>query len=35
MIIEYACQDLGGRPLNHLHSMYRNPENEYGAAFVR
>jgi hypothetical protein len=30
LIIEYACQDLGGDPLNHLHSMYRDPTNEYG-----
>lgn len=30
LIIEYACQDLGGDPLNHLHSVYRNPQNEYG-----
>jgi len=32
LIVEYACQDLGGKPLDHLHSMYRNPLNEYGAA---
>ena len=30
LIIEYACQDLGGDPLDHLHSVYRNPTNEYG-----
>ena len=30
LIIEYACQDLGGDPLQHLHGMYRNPTNEYG-----
>ena len=30
LIVEYACQDLGGDPLNHLHSMYRDPTNEYG-----
>ncbi len=30
LIIEYACQNLGGNPLAHLHSMYRNPKNEYG-----
>ncbi|MEM7309625.1 MAG: DUF3500 domain-containing protein [Planctomycetota bacterium] len=33
VIIEYACQDLGGDPLQHLHSMYRDPSNEYGAGF--
>ena len=30
LIIEYACQSLGGNPLAHLHTMYRNPKNEYG-----
>ena len=30
LIIEYACQDLGGKPLQHLHSIYRDPTNEYG-----
>jgi hypothetical protein len=30
VMIEYACQDLGGDPLNHLHSMYRDPTNDYG-----
>lgn len=34
LLIEYACQDLGGDPLNHLHAMYRNPRNEYGAGFA-
>ena len=30
LIIEYACQDLGGDPQQHLHTMYRDPKNEYG-----
>jgi hypothetical protein len=30
LIIEYSCQDLGGDPLNHIHSIYRDPTNEYG-----
>jgi hypothetical protein len=30
LVIEYACQDLDGNPLDHLHSNYRNPRNEYG-----
>jgi len=30
LIIEYACQNLGGNPLDHLHTMYRDPTNEYG-----
>ena len=29
LIIEYACQSLGGDPQQHLHTMYRNPKNEY------
>ena len=32
VLIEYACQDLGGDPLDHLHAMVRNPANEYGVA---
>jgi len=34
VLIEFACQDLGGDPLNHLHTMYRNPRNEYGMGFA-
>lgn len=30
LIIEYACQPVGGDPLNHIHAMYRDPTNEYG-----
>ena len=30
LVIEYACQSLGGNPIDHLHSMYRNPANDYG-----
>ena len=30
LVIEYACQGMGGNPLDHLHSVYRNPKNEYG-----
>ena len=33
LLIEYACQNLGGNPLDHLHSMFRDPTNEYGAGF--
>jgi len=34
LIVEYACQDLGGDPLDHLHSMYRDPTNEYGKKLI-
>jgi hypothetical protein len=32
LIIEFACQGRGDRPLDHLHSMYRDPTHEYGQA---
>ncbi|MGI9457982.1 MAG: DUF3500 domain-containing protein, partial [Aeoliella sp.] len=35
LIIEYACQDLGGNPVDHLHTMYRDPTNEYGKQLVK
>ncbi len=31
VIIEYAPQKLGGDPTNHIHTIYRDPTNEYGA----
>ena len=34
MIIEFALQDLGGDPMNHVHTQYRNPNNDYGKAFA-
>jgi len=30
LVIEYAPQNLGGIPANHIHSMYRDPTNDYG-----
>ncbi len=33
LLLEFACQDIGGKPLDHLHVMYRDPTNEYGAKF--
>ena len=30
VIIEYAPQRLGGDPANHIHTIYRDPTNEYG-----
>jgi hypothetical protein len=35
LIIEFACQDLGGNPLNHLHTMYREPANEYAGQLTK
>ena len=34
VILEYSPQEMGGDPSNHLHNMYRDPTNEYGAAWV-
>lgn len=31
LIIEFSCQGRGDRPLDHLHSIYRDPTREYGA----
>jgi hypothetical protein len=33
VIIEYAPQNLGGVPQNHIHTIYRDPTNEYGRRF--
>jgi hypothetical protein len=35
VIIEYSGQDLGGDPLDHLHSIYRDPGNEYGVEWIK
>lgn len=31
VIIEYAPQRMGGDPTKHIHTIYRDPTNEYGA----
>ena len=31
VIIEYAPQRLGGDPTKHIHTIYRDPTNDYGA----
>ena len=31
VLIEYAPQRLGGDPTKHIHTIYRDPTNEYGA----
>jgi hypothetical protein len=30
LVIEYAPQPLGGDPTMHIHTMYRDPTNDYG-----
>jgi len=34
VIIEYAPQKLGGDVTMHIHSMYRDPTNDYGKKFA-
>ncbi|HEX4644044.1 MAG TPA: DUF3500 domain-containing protein [Verrucomicrobiae bacterium] len=31
LIVEYAPQRLGGDPTKHIHTIYRDPTNDYGA----
>ncbi|SPE56924.1 conserved exported hypothetical protein [Verrucomicrobia bacterium] len=31
VIIEYAPQRMGGEPTKHIHTIYRDPSNDYGA----
>ncbi len=33
VLIEFANQNLGGDPQQHLHSVYRDPSNDYGQSF--
>jgi hypothetical protein len=35
LVIEYAPQPLGGDPTMHIHTMYRDPTNDYGSRLVR
>lgn len=34
LVIEYAPQDMDGDPTDHAHNMYRDPTNDYGAAWI-
>jgi Protein of unknown function (DUF3500) len=34
LVIEYAPQRLGGDPSMHVHTMYRDPTNDYGREFA-
>jgi Protein of unknown function (DUF3500) len=33
VVIEFAPQSLGGNALNHIHTIYRDPTNDYGVKF--
>jgi hypothetical protein len=32
LVIEFAPQGMGGDPTNHVHTMYRDPTDDYGRA---
>jgi hypothetical protein len=34
VVIEYAPQPLGGDPTLHVHTIYRDPTNDYGRKFT-
>lgn len=34
LVIEYAPQRMGGDPAMHVHTMYRDPTNDYGRRFT-
>jgi Protein of unknown function (DUF3500) len=35
LVIEYAPQTLGGDPSLHVHTMYRDPTNDYGRGLIK
>jgi hypothetical protein len=35
VVIEYAPQQMGGNAANHIHGIYRDPTNDYGAALQK
>ncbi|MDX2005209.1 MAG: DUF3500 domain-containing protein [Meiothermus sp.] len=35
VVIEFSPQSMGGDATNHLHNMYRDPTNDYGAAWAK
>ena len=35
LVIEYAPQSLGGDPSMHVHTMYRDPTNDYGRGLIK
>jgi hypothetical protein len=35
VLIEFSPQRMGGDATQHIHAMYRDPQNDYGAAFAK
>jgi hypothetical protein len=34
-VIEYSPQQMGGNAANHIHGIYRDPTNDYGAKYAQ
>lgn len=34
IVIEYSPQSMGGNAMDHIHGIFRDPENDYGASFT-
>jgi hypothetical protein len=34
VVIEFSPQGVGGDPTMHVHTMYRDPTNDYGIKFT-
>ena len=34
IVIEYSPQQMGGDAANHIHGIYRDPTNDYGATYT-
>ncbi|MFN8442614.1 MAG: DUF3500 domain-containing protein [Caldilineaceae bacterium] len=35
LFIEYSPQSMGGSAIDHIHAMFRDPTNDYGAALIK
>jgi hypothetical protein len=35
IVIEYSPQQMGGDAANHIHGIYRDPTNDYGAKYTK
>ncbi len=35
LVIEFSPQQMGGNAANHIHGIYRDPTNEYGAKYTQ
>jgi hypothetical protein len=35
IVIEYSPQQMGGNAANHIHGIYRDPTNDYGAKYTK